>query len=110
MLQARDRDIDTAPRSKVLQDFSRCRQLLKSSDPFLVRHKRLIGIRSPVTEKLPCVAHFANQIQIQIGDNQCVLITWRLSNDLPARITEVALPVKLANVPGVFVANAIYGS
>ena len=56
---------------------------------------------------MPGVAHFANQIEIQIGDDDRVLIAGRLRDDLPARIAKITLAIELADVPRLFVADAI---
>src|SRR5437660_2535775 len=73
----------------------------------LVRHQCPVTIRATVAEELPGVAHFTDHVQIQISYHQRILVARRLGNDLPAGITEVALSVKLANVPGLLVTHAI---
>src|SRR5262249_21209791 len=60
-----------------------------------------------IAEELPGVAHLANQFQIQIGHDQRVLIAGRLRDDLAARVTEVTLPIELADVPGLLMSHAI---
>src|SRR5207249_9175949 len=66
-----------------------------------------IALRSPITEELPRVPHFAYQIEIQIGNDDGILIAGRLSNNLSPGIAEVTLTVKLTDVPGLFMANTI---
>ena len=73
----------------------------------LVRHQRAVGIGPAIAEKLPRVSHFANHVEIQIGNHQRVLIARRLGNKPPSRIAKITLPVKLTNVPGLFVPDAI---
>src|SRR5258705_10416146 len=72
-----------------------------------IRHKLTITIRAPVAEELPGVAHFADQIQIKIGNDDRVFVARRLGNDLAARIAKVALAIKFADVPGHLVTDAI---
>ena len=76
----------------------------------LVRHQRPVRIRPAIAEELPGVSHLANHFQIQIGNDQCVLSRGASAIILPARIAEITLPVKLADVPGLFVADAIDGA
>src|SRR6266436_8788108 len=74
----------------------------------LVGYELAVAIRPTVAEELPGVAHFADQIQIQVGDYDGILIARRLRDYLTARIAEVTLAVELADVPGHFVTHAIY--
>src|SRR5262249_35080951 len=55
----------------------------------------------------PRVTHFANLVEIEIGDDQRVFIARRFRDKLPARIAEVTLTIKLADVPRLFVTDAI---
>src|SRR5262245_47118470 len=69
--------------------------------------ERFVCIRPPVAEELPGVAHITNQIQIQVRNHQRVFITRRLSDELAARVAEIALAVKFADVPWRFIPDAI---
>src|SRR5207253_7664717 len=73
----------------------------------LIGDQLAIAVRPPVAEELPGVAHFANQIEIQIGDDDRVFVAGRLSDDLAARIAEVTLTIELTDVPGHLVTDAI---
>ena len=53
------------------------------------------------------VLHFANLVEIEIRDDERVFIARRFRDKLPARIAEVTLSVKLADVPRLFVTDAI---
>ena len=68
----------------------------------LLSHQWLVTFRPAIAEELPGVAHFANHVQIQIRDDQGILVTRRLGNDLPARFAEITLAIELANVPWLF--------
>jgi hypothetical protein len=67
-----------------------------------------IRVRSPIAEELPGVSHLSNQIKIQIGNYQRVLITRRLGYQLTTRVAKVTLSIKLADVPGLFMAHPVY--
>src|SRR5438876_3242802 len=73
----------------------------------LVRHQRSVSIRPAIAKELPRIAHLANFVEIQICNHQRVLVARTLSHKLAARITKITLTVKLANVPGLFVSDAI---
>src|ERR1044072_4248382 len=66
---------------------------------YLISHDRPVSIRAAVTEQLPGIAPFADLVQVEIGDDQFVLVAAAFGNYLAARIAEIALPVKLADVP-----------
>ena len=66
-----------------------------------------VRVWTSIPEKLPCVPHFADHIEIEIGNDERVFIARRLRDKLPARIAEVTLSVKLADVPRLFVTDAI---
>src|SRR5436853_2489637 len=69
-----------------------------------------VAIRTPIAEELPSITHFANQIEIQVGDDQRVLIARRLRDDLSARIAEITLTIEFADVPRLFMTDAIDGA
>src|ERR1700722_10380622 len=67
----------------------------------------LVSLWAAVTIKLPDVAHFANHVHVQVGDDQRIFLARALLDDLAPRIGEVALPVKFTEVPGFLGADAI---
>src|ERR1035437_784825 len=67
----------------------------------------LVGLGTAVTIKLPDVAHFANHVEVQVGDDDGVLVTRAFRHDLAAWIGEIALSVKFAKVPGFLRPDAI---
>src|SRR6185369_12250347 len=73
----------------------------------LVSYERSVRVGTAVAEELPRVAHFANLVEIEICDDECVFIARRFGHKLSARIAEVTLPVKLADVPRMLVSDAI---
>src|SRR5688572_25193483 len=77
---------------------------------FLVSHQRPVAIWPAIAEELPRVANFANLVEIEIGDDQRILVARRFGHELSARIAKITLPVKFANVPGLFVTDAIDGA
>jgi hypothetical protein len=56
---------------------------------------------------LPGVAHLPDHVEVEVCHDEGVPVAGRFGNDLAARVAEVALPVKLADVPGLFVADAV---
>src|SRR3954471_17898258 len=76
------------------------RTLLQSDDP-------VVRLRTAVAVELPRVADFADLVHVEVGDDESVLIARSHRQHLPARIAEIALAVKLADVPWCFVADAI---
>src|SRR5437016_1740556 len=73
-----------------------------------LRHELSVALRPAIAEELPGVTHFANHIEIKIGNNQRVLVARRLRDDLSARIAKVTLAIEFADVPGHFVADPVY--
>ena len=65
----------------------------------LVGDERLVRLGPAVAEELPGVAHFADLVEVEVGDDELVLVARRLGDDLAARVAEVALAVELADVP-----------
>src|SRR2546421_2536167 len=66
-----------------------------------------IAFGAAVAEELPDVAHLANLVEVQVSDHQLVVVARRLRDNLAARVAEVALAVKLANVPRLFMTDAV---
>src|SRR5947207_13976280 len=62
-------------------------------------YESVIRVRAPVAEELPRVAHLADFIEVELRRDEGVLVAFGDREHLAARIAEVALPVKLADVP-----------
>src|SRR5215208_6098639 len=73
----------------------------------LIGDERAVCVGTTVTEELPRVAYFTNLVEIEISNDQCVFIARRLRHKLSARIAEVTLTIKLADVPRLFMPDAI---
>src|SRR5690349_6296583 len=69
-----------------------------------------IGLRPAIAEELPGVAHLADLLQVELRGHQRVFVALGLRQELSARIAEVALPVKLADVPRRLESDAIDGA
>src|SRR3954452_20802363 len=82
----------------LMRTWSRTR--LQSNDP-------VVRLRTAVAIELPGVADFADLVHVEVGDDEGVLIARRDGEHLAARIAEVALAIKLADVPRRFVADAV---
>src|SRR5436305_5680775 len=76
---------------------------LESDDP-------VVRLRTAVAVELPRVADFADLVHIEVRDHERVLIARGHREHLAARIAEVALAVKLADVPRRLVADAVDGA
>ena len=68
----------------------------------------LIGAQIP--EKLPAVSNFPNLFQVEICDNDFILVFAALDQNLTAGVHEIAGPVKFAELPGFFQADAVIGA
>src|SRR5437867_3507418 len=73
----------------------------------LFLYKPIVRLGAAVAVELPHVAHLANLIEVQIRDYKLVRITGRLRDYLAARVAEVALPIELADVPGLLVSHSV---
>ena len=69
----------------------------------------MIRLRAAVAKELPRRADLLDRVEIEVGYQHFVLIAGGLGDDLAARVAEVALAVKLANIPGLLVPHAIDG-
>ena len=81
---------------------------LSSADPrrvgyILKRCNCSVRFGSAIAEELPDVADVADHVEVHVGDDDVILITlFRLCDELPARVDEVALAVELADAPRFF--------
>src|SRR5262245_29100391 len=76
-------------------------------NPASGRSDRAIRFRTAVAIELPDVSNFLDRVHVQVGHDDCILVARTFCNDLAARVTEIALAVKLAEVPWLLVADAI---
>src|SRR5215207_8558729 len=60
-----------------------------------------------VTVELPHVAHLADLVEVELRGDELVAVARCLRHDLPARITEIALAIELADAPRLLIADAI---
>src|SRR6266478_147588 len=65
----------------------------------LIRDQRTVRVGPAIAEELPGISHFANHVEIEIGNNERILIAWRFGDKLSTWIAEIALTIKLTNVP-----------
>src|ERR1035438_1531507 len=72
-----------------------------------LRRQRSVGFRTTVAIELPNSSDFLDHVEIEIGDQHFIFITTGLRDDLAARIAEITLAVKFANIPWRFRAHAI---
>src|SRR5439155_8895009 len=61
--------------------------------------ERAVTLRPAVAEELPDITHFADQVHVQIGDHNVVLVALADRQHLATRIAEVALAVEFADAP-----------
>src|SRR3954464_6484500 len=66
-----------------------------------------VRIRPAIPEELPRVAHFADLVEVELRGDECVFVAIGDREELSARIDEVALSIKLADVPRSFESDAI---
>src|ERR1700687_851288 len=72
-----------------------------------LRGQRSVSFRTAVAIKLPDFPHFLDHVEIEIGDQHFVFVAAGLGEDLSARIAEITLAIKLANVPWLLSSYAI---
>src|SRR5436853_7479825 len=70
----------------------------------------VVRLRPAIAVELPRVANLADLVHVEVRGHERVLIARGDGEHLAARIAEVALAVKLADVPGRFVADAVDGA
>src|SRR6266404_329419 len=74
---------------------------------FSVCDEGAVGFGAAVAEKLPGVTDLANHVEVDVGNNDGILIARRLCDDLSTGVTEITLTIEFADVPRLFMANAI---
>src|SRR6266704_3110145 len=72
-----------------------------------LRRKRAIGFRTTVAEELPGLPDLGDHVEIQVGDQHFIFVAAGLRDDRPPRIAEIALAVKLADVPRFLTADTV---
>src|SRR2546427_4598758 len=70
-------------------------------------HQVAIGFWPAVPEELPHVPHFLNLVEVQVCHNNFFFVPRSFSNDFSARCAEIALTVKLSNVPRLLAADPV---
>src|ERR1043165_6398380 len=73
-------------------------------------YQSVVRFRPAIPVELPRVAHLADFLEVELRGDEGVLVALAGGEELAARIAEVALPVKLADVPRPFVADAVDGA
>src|SRR5579863_1289185 len=73
----------------------------------LWRDQHLVRVRPAVAIELPDVAYLANLVEVELGGDEFAAVTRAGRDEGAARIAEVALPVKFADVPRRLGADAI---
>src|SRR5258705_6010226 len=71
--------------------------------------QRIVLVGPAITKELPGFANFRDEVEIEIRRQDFVLVARGLGDDLAPRVAEIARPVKFADVPGGFRADAIDG-
>ena len=71
---------------------------------------RSILFRSSVAEELPHFTNFQYLVEVQIGNDKKIFVTRRFGNDFSARRAEIALSVKLSDIPGRLMADTVNSS
>src|SRR4051794_29420807 len=69
---------------------------------FLRRRDRPISLRPAVAIELPRIPDFANEVEVEVGDDDVVDITRPFRQDLAARVAEITLAVEFADAPRLF--------
>src|SRR5205823_763140 len=72
--------------------------------------QRSIQLGSTIAIELPLCTHFGNHREIALGVDEFVAIAAGLRQNAAARITEIALSVKFADVPRLLVSDPIVGA
>src|SRR3989304_9039662 len=74
------------------------------------RDEGTVGVGATIAEELPDRADLLDQVEVEVGDHDRVLVARALDQDLPPRVAEVALAVELADAPRLLVADAVDGA
>src|ERR1043166_5588088 len=72
-----------------------------------LRSQWAVGFRTPVAVELPGFPDLGDHVEIQVGDQHFILIAAGLSDDRSPRIAEIALAVKLADIPRLLTADTV---
>ena len=76
----------------------------------LRRGDRAVGFRAAVPVELPGVAHLADEVHVDVGDDDVVPVAAGFGDNLAAGVAEVALAVEFADAPGLFPPRAVDGA
>src|SRR3954464_1555881 len=69
--------------------------------------QRLICLWPAIAEELPDLAHLADHVEVQVRDYDFIFVAAGLRNDFSARIAEITLAVKFADIPWLLPSHAI---
>src|SRR5688572_3897804 len=69
-----------------------------------------VRLRAPVPVELPVRADLRDEVEVEVGHDQLVLVAAADREDLPVGVAEVRRPVELAEVPGLLAADAVVGA
>src|SRR5271154_754880 len=75
-----------------------------------LRSDRPVTFRSAIAEELPNFANFRDHVEVEVRYYHFVFIAAGLGDNLAAWIAEIALAVKLSNVPRLFDAYSVNGA
>src|SRR5579864_3565950 len=76
-----------------------CLSSVSGQGPSRLLRQRFVGFGAAVAEELPGLSNFSNHFEVEIGYQDFVFVAAGLGDDLAAGIAEIALAVKLADVP-----------
>src|SRR5258707_12845507 len=66
-----------------------------------------VRLRAAVAIKLPNVAHFADHVEVKVGDDDGILVARAFRYNLAAWIGEITLSVEFAKIPGLLCPDTI---
>src|SRR3954452_18095925 len=68
-----------------------------------------VALRPPVPIELPMGAHLVDEVEVEVGGHELILLAAADGQDLPVGIAELGSAVELAEVPGRFPPHAVVG-
>jgi hypothetical protein len=72
--------------------------------------QRSVGFRTPVAIELPNLSYFLDHVEIEIGYQHFIFRAAGLCDDFAARIAEITLTVKFADIPWLLATDPIDGA
>src|SRR5215831_2180450 len=67
----------------------------------------LVGLGPAISVELPHIPHLTDLVEVELRGYELRLVARGLGDELTSRVTEVALPVKLADVPRRLVSDSV---